>query len=69
MYSFGLSVTVLLSIVTIGFVKNLTGFQREACSKSYFYETGTIHDFQRAKEFCESQNSTLVQIRSHDEHQ
>ena len=56
---------ILLAIdgVLLSFVE----FDWRSGNKSYFYDSDTSRVFQQAQLFCESHNSTLVQIRSRDE--
>ena len=69
MYLFEASVLILVPLITIGYGQKVTDLKWEAGNKSYFYVTDTSRNFQQSKQFCESQNTTLVQIKSRDEQQ
>jgi len=66
--SLKICVAILLATVAVEVASNRVYFGWPADgNKSYFYETGTVRNYHQAKMFCESQNSTLVQIKSADE--
>ena len=68
MYSLLLFTVTFLTTLTIGFGRNMVDFDWPSGEKTYFYQTITNgSDYHHSRRFCESHNSTLVQIKSRDE--